>query len=155
MATFEIPIQDRYPINNAHCFGCGRLNDDGFQVKTFFDPASGTATTHYQPDGKYSGGWAQAMYGGIIACLIDCNSAATASAARTLELGETDDDPAPRFVTAELKVDLKKPTPAGAVLTLVSHVRSLEGRKVWVVTEVAYDETVTCTGEALMILTDH
>ena len=30
-------FQDYYPENLAHCYGCGRLNPHGHQIKTFWD----------------------------------------------------------------------------------------------------------------------
>lgn len=29
-------FQDYYPENVAHCYGCGRLNEHGHQIKTFW-----------------------------------------------------------------------------------------------------------------------
>ena len=28
-------FQDTYPENVAHCYGCGRLNEHGHQIKTY------------------------------------------------------------------------------------------------------------------------
>ncbi len=33
--TTAIAIQDIYPENVAHCYGCGRLNDQGLQIKSY------------------------------------------------------------------------------------------------------------------------
>ena len=30
----SVAVQDRYPDDVAHCYGCGRLNDAGYQIKT-------------------------------------------------------------------------------------------------------------------------
>ena len=30
-------FQDHYPENVAHCYGCGRLNAHGHQIKTVWD----------------------------------------------------------------------------------------------------------------------
>jgi hypothetical protein len=30
-------IQDHYPDDVAHCYGCGRLNPEGLQLKTTWD----------------------------------------------------------------------------------------------------------------------
>ena len=58
-------------------------------------------------------------YGGIIASLIDCHGAATASAAKLREEGYSlGEKPLPRFVAASLKVDYLKPTELGVTLEL-------------------------------------
>ena len=30
-------FQDYYPDEFAHCYGCGRLNQDGLQIKSYWD----------------------------------------------------------------------------------------------------------------------
>jgi hypothetical protein len=32
--TDPIAIQDTYPEDAAHCYGCGRLNTEGIQIET-------------------------------------------------------------------------------------------------------------------------
>ncbi len=32
-----LSIQDTYPEDASHCYGCGRLNEEGFQIKTRLD----------------------------------------------------------------------------------------------------------------------
>ncbi len=146
-------FQDRYPERYAHCYGCGRLHEQGWQVKShWLDDEPGVAICHFTPDDKYTGGWPHVMYGGVIASLIDCHSGGTASAAKAIELGLDDDAEIPRFVTASITVDFKAPTPAGAPLTIKARIDSLDGRKAWVDTEVIADGVVTVTGRALMIM---
>ena len=31
----QIPFQDYYPDHMAHCYGCGRLNEHGYQIKEY------------------------------------------------------------------------------------------------------------------------
>jgi hypothetical protein len=31
------PFQDYYPDHMAHCYGCGRLNEHGYQIKSLWD----------------------------------------------------------------------------------------------------------------------
>ena len=72
-------FQDYYPDSLAHCYGCGRLNPDGYQIKSYWDGEE--SVCHYTPKPYYSGGVPGFAYGGIIASLIDCHGAATAAAA--------------------------------------------------------------------------
>ena len=41
-------FQDYYPENLAHCYGCGRLNPHGHQIKTFWD--GDETVTRFQPE---------------------------------------------------------------------------------------------------------
>ena len=74
----EKAFQDHYPDEFAHCYGCGRLNEGGLQIKSYWD--GDETVCHFTPDAKYSGGFPGFLYGGMIASLLDCHGAATASA---------------------------------------------------------------------------
>ena len=37
MAMAEPAVQDQYPDDYAHCFGCGRLNPQGLHLKSYWD----------------------------------------------------------------------------------------------------------------------
>ena len=50
-------IQDCYPDELSHCYGCGRNNPDGHQIKTYWtdddnDPGSETVA-HFLPRDEY------------------------------------------------------------------------------------------------------
>jgi hypothetical protein len=42
-----IAIQETYPDESAHYYGCGRLNDRGLHLKTFWD--GDETVTRYTP----------------------------------------------------------------------------------------------------------
>ena len=129
------------------------MNDEGYHVRSI--PSADDPTVlvaHHQPDTKYTGGLADSMYGGLLASLVDCHSAGTASYMKAREMGLSEESDAPRFVTASLTVNFKAPTPAGSTLELRAWAESIEGRKVWVNCEVIADGVVTVTGHALMIM---
>jgi acyl-coenzyme A thioesterase PaaI-like protein len=109
-------IQDRYPDDFAHCYGCGRLNAHGLHVRTEWTGALGVARFHPRPEHIAIPGF---VYGGLLASLIDCHGIGTASAAfmQTANL-RPGVDPSPRFVTAALEVRFLKPTPLGPELEL-------------------------------------
>lgn len=143
-------FQDRYADEFAHCYGCGRLNPHGHQIKSYWDNEE--TVCHYTPDGKYTGGFPDFLYGGLIASLIDCHGAGTAAAAKARSLGEDEEDqPLPRFVTAALKVDYLKPTPVGTTLELRGRVTDIAGRKVTVAVTLSANGVVCARGETLMI----
>ena len=74
----EKAIQDYYPDNVSHCYGCGRLNERGLQIKSYW--LGDEAVCIYQPRPEHTAipGY---VYGGLIASLIDCHCTGTAAAA--------------------------------------------------------------------------
>ncbi len=146
----QIPFQDYYPDDYSHCFGCGRLNDKGYQLKSFWEGDEGVC--RIVPEHHYSGGMKDILYGGLIASLVDCHGAGTAAAAKARELKiEMKPGAMPRFVTASLKVDYLSPTPVGKELELRAKVEEISGRKVTVNVTVSTDGTVHARGRLLMI----
>ena len=142
-------FQDTYPENVAHCYGCGRLNEHGHQIKTYWD--GDETVTRFQPQPEHTAipGF---VYGGLIASLIDCHSTGTAAAAAyRAEQREMDSEPPLRFVTGSLHVDFLKPTPLGPILELRGRVKELKGRKVVVESEVWVDGAMTARGEVVAV----
>ena len=121
-------FQDYYPDELSHCYGCGRLNPEGHQLKSFWEGDESVARFRPRPYHTAIPGF---VYGGLIASLIDCHGTGTAAgAALRAAGGELGKDPMPRFLTASLKVDYLKPTPLGPELELRARVKELKERKV-------------------------
>ena len=143
-------FQDYYPDEFAHCFGCGRLNKDGLQIKSYWDGEE--SVCHYTPKTFYTGGFPGYVYGGFIASLMDCHGAATASAAKLRAEGfSLDDRPISRFVSASIKVDYLKPTPMGPVLEIRGRVKEIKGRKVTVSVTLSAEGEIRAKGEVVMV----
>ena len=143
-------FQDYYPDEFAHCFGCGRLNKEGLQIKSHWDGEE--SVCHYTPMPFYTGGFPGYVYGGLIASLMDCHAAATASAAKLRAEGLTfNDRPVSRFVSASLKVDFLKPTPTGTVLEVRGRVKEIQGRKVTVSVTLSAEGEIRAKCEALLV----
>jgi acyl-coenzyme A thioesterase PaaI-like protein len=142
-------FQDSYSDAVAHCYGCGRLNLAGLQIKSTWEGEE--AVCRYLPR-PYHTALPGFVYGGLIASLIDCHSTGTAAAAAHRAAGlEMGADPALRYVTASLKVDYLRPTPMGVELVLRARVRELSGRKA-VVTSVLYAGEQECArGETVVV----
>lgn len=142
-------IQDSYSEHDgAHCYGCGRLNEAGHQIKTY---AVGDVTvTEFTPEPHHTA-IPGVAYGGLIASIIDCHS--TGSAAifamqqRGIAIGQAE---ALRFVTAHLEVDYLLPTPLKE-FHLDGRLIQVKGRKVVVETDLSVDGTVTAKGSAVLI----
>ena len=142
-------IQDLYPDDFAHCFGCGRHNPDGHRLKSRLEGEEVVA--RFAPhEGQIAvPGF---VYGGLIASLIDCHAMATAAAAAELSAGrEIGEAPAPRYVTASLRVDYLAPTPFGPELELRSRVRERSERKAVVEVTLSADGQVTARGEVVAV----
>jgi acyl-coenzyme A thioesterase PaaI-like protein len=142
-------FQDHYPDNVAHCYGCGRLNGHGHQIKTHWD---GDETVTYFTPLPYHTAVPGYVYGGLIASLIDCHSTGTAAAAMYRAEGrEMDSLPAFRFVTGSLHVDYLKPTPIQGQLEIRGRVKAIQGRKVIVESWVTAGGVVTARGEVTAV----
>ena len=142
-------FQDYYPEHHGHCYGCGRLNEQGLQIKSYWDGDESFAV--FQPKPFHMGirGY---VYGGLIASLIDCHSTGTAAAAAYRAEGrEMDTDPPLRFVSASLRVDYLRPTPLGVPLELRSKVKEIKGRKVVVTTALSAKGEVCARGEVVAV----
>jgi len=143
------PIQDYYPDDVAHCYGCGRLNDHGLQIKSFWE--GDETVSHYMPK-DYHTAIPGYVYGGLIASLVDCHGTGTAAlAAYRAESREHDSLPALRFVTASLQVDYLKPTPLGVELELRGKIIELKGKKVISEITVSANGEVTAKGKVIAV----
>ena len=142
-------FQDFYPDNVAHCYGCGRLNGQGHQIKTHWD--GDETVTYFTPRPEHTAipGF---VYGGLLASLIDCHGTGTAAAAMyRAENRPMDSLPAFRFVTGSLHVDYLKPTPLGPELEIRGRIKEVKGRKVIVEATVYAQGVATARGEVVAV----
>jgi len=146
----EMAFQDYYSDDYSHCFGCGRLNEKGHQIKSYWDGNEGVC--RIVPGKQYTGGMKYILYGGLIASLMDCHGAGTAAAAKARELMiEMKPGAKPRFVTASLKVDYLAPTPVGIEVELRAMVEEIKGRKVTVRVTLSAKGTIRAKGQLIMV----
>jgi uncharacterized protein (TIGR00369 family) len=135
-------IQDLYPDDFAHCFGCGRANPLGHQLKSFAE--GDDVVAHFTPAAHHIAvpGF---VYGGLLASLADCHAMATAAASR-IEQGT-----APRFVTAALRVDYLKPTPLGLELEIRGRVIERSEKKAVVAITITAAGAITVRAEVVAV----
>ncbi|QQX80216.1 PaaI family thioesterase [Shewanella sp. KX20019] len=119
-------FQDLYPEDLSHCYGCGKNNPHGHQLKSYWDDDETIALFMPKPFHTAIPGF---VYGGLIASLIDCHGTGSASAAAQRAFGSRDQLP-PRFVTAALNIDFLAPTPMGVELELRGVIREIKPKKV-------------------------
>ncbi|WP_188207703.1 PaaI family thioesterase [Alkalibacillus aidingensis] len=145
MTEISHAIQDYYPNDLAHCYGCGRNNDDGHHFRTGWNGEE--TLTIYQPKPEHTAipGF---VYGGLLASLIDCHGTGSASLALHRKNGHYPEDGVepPRFITASLEVNYLKPTPQGVELRAIGKVEEVHPKKFRVHTEVFAEDEMVAKG---------
>lgn len=142
-------MQDFYPEDVAHCYGCGRLNPEGIQLKTVWD--GDDTLSRYTPR-PYHTAIPGYVYGGLIASLLDCHGTGGAAAAALRREGKSiGDGEAPRFVTASLQVDFLKPTPLGPELEIRGKILEISDRKVVLHETLSANGVVTARGKVVAV----
>lgn len=137
-------IQDNYPEQYCHCYGCGRNNQHGLGIRSYWDGQQARAVfipaaCHIALPGY--------VYGGLLASLVDCHGIATASAAaaearnRPLQLE--------RYVTASLQVDYLRPTPMDLELEMTGEAKSMVRRRVVVEVKIIAAGKLRVRGEVV------
>jgi acyl-coenzyme A thioesterase PaaI-like protein len=138
-------VQDEYPADVSHCYGCGRLNDHGLHIRSFWDGEKATAAFTPLPHHTAIPGY---VYGGLLASLVDCHGTGTAAAKARQDRAA---DVPPRFVTASLQVDYLRPTPLGVPLLLEGRPTEVRGRKIVVEVELAAEGQVCVRGRVVTV----
>ncbi|MET3682796.1 acyl-coenzyme A thioesterase PaaI-like protein [Alkalibacillus flavidus] len=145
MSEIKHAIQDYYPSDLAHCFGCGRNNELGHGFRTGWN--GDETLTVYEPPEAYTAipGY---VYGGLLASLIDCHGTGSASLALHRKQGHEPEDGVepPRFVTAELNVQFLKPTPQHTELRVTGEVEEVHPKKFNVHTVVYANNDIVAKG---------
>lgn len=145
----EKSFQDYYPEQLSYCYGCGRLNEHGLQIKSYWDGDETVCVFQPRPYHIAIPGY---VYGGLIASLIDCHGTGTAAAAAYRAEGRSmDSEPPLRFLTASLHVDYLKPTPLGPSLQVRGKVVEVKGRKVVVEITLSVEGVVTAQGRVVAV----
>jgi acyl-coenzyme A thioesterase PaaI-like protein len=144
-------FQDFYSEQTAHCYGCGRLNPLGHQLKSYWAEDGETSIARFTPQPEHTAipGF---VYGGLLASLIDCHGTGTAAAAAYKHAGrEMGTPPEFRYVTGALNVSYRRPTPLGPELILRGTVREIKPRKVVVDIELIAEGNVCVLGEVIAV----
>lgn len=145
-------FQDYYPDHMAHCYGCGRLNEQGYQIKSFWDENNPEESVAYFTPKPHHTAIPGYIYGGLLASLIDCHGTGTAAAAVYRQAGRPmDSEPALRFLTGSLHVDYLKPTPMGVTLEIRGKVKEAKDRKVVIEEWITANGITTVRGEVVAV----
>lgn len=142
-------FQDYYPDDLSCCYGCGKLNEHGLQIKSYWDGEESVCVYTPKP---YHTAIPGIVYGGLIASIIDCHSTGTAAAAKyRAENRAMDSLPPIRFLTASLHVDYLLPTPIDGPLEIRGKVKEVKGRRVVVEAQLIADGKVCVKGEVVAV----
>ncbi|MBN2031525.1 PaaI family thioesterase [bacterium] len=142
-------IQDHYPDELNHCYGCGLFNEHGLHLKSYWDGDKAVANFLPRPYHMAVPGY---VYGGLIASIIDCHGIGTAVAeAYRIKHREMGTEPLLIYVTASLQVTYLRPTPLGVPLELRGSVTEVKGRKIVVDVTVTVEGEVSAKGEVVAV----
>jgi acyl-coenzyme A thioesterase PaaI-like protein len=143
----EKAFQDYYQEAHSICYGCGRLNRHGLQIKSYWEGDESVCRFNPLP---YHTAIAGYVYGGIIASVIDCHGTGTAAAAAYRAAGrDMGTEPDLRFATASLHVDYLRPTPINVPMELRGKVKEIRGRRVIVSITLSSKGQVCAIGEVV------
>ncbi len=132
------PIQDQWPEAGTFCWGCGKNNEHGLQLKSFWEDEETVAV--WEPE-KHHMAFPGILNGGIIATLIDCHGTGTANAVAHKAAGETEIHF--MHVTSQISVKYLRPTPLDKPVTLRARVAEMKEDKIKVACDL-YSGDVKC-----------
>lgn len=149
----KIAFQDLYAEDFSHCFGCGRNNQHGHHLKSYWNDEMNETIAKIMPSKVYTGGVPDHLYGGMIASLLDCHGAASAAAFKSKALDIPFDGSVylTRCVTGSLLVNFIKPTPIESEILIQGTLISIEGRKIKVGLSLTVNDDICATAEMLAI----
>ena len=137
----EKAFQDQWSEEWTHCFGCGRNNQNGLKIKSYWDGEESICTWTPEP---HHVAFIGITCGGILATIIDCHCLNTAVAAVYRAEGrEIGSDPPIRYLTGSLFIKYLKPTPIDKPITLRAQVKEITGKKI-IVTCSLYSRNKEC-----------
>src|SRR5262245_1824916 len=132
------PFQD---LVDWRCYGCGRLNEQGFQIKSQWDGDEVVCRWQAQP---FHVGLPGRLQGGVIATAIICHALWTATATASRGEGIAIEEPMPfAYSTTSLQLDFLEPIPVERPLTLRARVTDMHGEHATVLSTVYVGERET------------
>jgi len=152
-------LQEQFAPDNA-CFGCGPANPKGLRIRSFESPTQTPGqpiqyVATFIPEPQFEA-FPGVLNGGICGALLDCHSNWAGCATMMAATGATTP---PCTVTASFSVQLKRPTPTDAPVTITAWVSSLSDDKTSAVVEAKLEShgkvTATCKGTFVAVTQGH
>jgi len=142
-------IQDQWPEEGTFCWGCGKNNEHGLQLKSYWEDDEAIAV--WKPEDHHLA-FHGILNGGIIATLMDCHGTGTANSAAHKAAG----DSGSHFmhVTGGISVKYLRPTPLNNPVTLRARVTEMSEKKIKVSCDLYSDDVKCATGEVMTVRVD-
>lgn len=147
----DLSLQEKYAPKSI-CFGCGPANEKGLRIRSHALSDNET-TAHWMPE-KHHEAFPGMLNGGIIGALLDCHSNWTACYHLMKKAGA---DSPPCTVTADFKIELKRPTPTDEPVELFAKVVDSKDDRATIHAELRAKGKVcaTCVGTFVAVKPDH
>lgn len=128
------------------CFACGRLNEHGLQIKSYWSDDEIVCT--WRPDPLYIG-HPERLHAGLIATIMMCHLVWTATAVAHRREGLEIREPIEfTYGTKSFKMDIVKPFSIHKAVTFRAHVGDMEGDRATVLCTAHADGEIHARGEA-------
>ncbi len=143
-------FQDCFTLPNmTSCWGCGKDNNHGLQIKSYWD-GDGAVCTWTPRDYHLVG--MKFLNGGIIATIMDCHcTCAAIAAAYRAEGREIGSDPTIFYVGGTVNVSFLKPTPIDQDVVLRAHLKAAHPKKSIFACELFSGDEVCAAGEFTLV----
>jgi len=147
------PVQSSWP--ELTCWGCGPANDEGLHLESYLGADGETLVATVEPDDVFDSGSPNVMHGGHVASLLDCHSIWTAiTFAYEVADRPLGSDPRIAYVTGELSIDFRRPTPLDEPVHLTAWVDGGVDRRTTVRSQLGPAGEVTASGEVEAVRVD-
>lgn len=143
-------IQDHWPEEGTYCWGCGKNNKHGLQLKSYWQDNDEVIATWLPKEHHLA--FRGVLNGGIIATLIDCHGTGTANAAAQKAANDTDQSF--MHVTAGISIKYLKPTPLDKPVTLRARIVEMSENKIKVACDLYSGDTKCAAGEVHTVRVD-
>ncbi len=140
-------IQEEWPEVTTFCWGCGKNNNHGLQLKSYWDDEEVVAS--FTPK-DYHLAFPGILNGGIISTLIDCHGTGTANAYGHKMKGTKNGEHF-MYVTGSLFVKFIRPTPLKKPVSLRAKVKEIKDNKIIVECTLHSGNVLCATGEVMTV----
>jgi acyl-coenzyme A thioesterase PaaI-like protein len=147
----EKSLQEIYAPNSI-CFGCGPANEKGLRIRSIAINDNET-TAQWTPQ-KFHEAFPGVLNGGIIGALLDCHSNWT-TCFHLMKKNKSEQLPC--TVTADFKIELKRPTPTDGPVELYAKVSDSKDDRATIYAELRAKGKVcaTCVGTFVAVKPGH
>jgi acyl-coenzyme A thioesterase PaaI-like protein len=140
----RVSVQQAFAPSSI-CFGCGPANEEGLQIESY--RIENGLRMKFTPEIHHQA-FPGMINGGIIGTLLDCHGNWTAAVAL---MDASEESEPPCTVTASYTVQLRRPTPLGVPLTIVSQIESLSDDRAEVNLTLEAEGKLCATGKGLFV----